>query len=339
MFFDFYDQICIGIVSCIYSACQMECKKSLAKLWNNNVVFYVVKFVYNNVCKLVLDRLMQIKKILQDSSKELKDISKTPDLDSEVLLCFVLKKSKEWIYANLDKELTKKRVEQFEKLLLRRKKSEPIAYIIGKKNFFELEFYVDDRVLIPRPETEILVEEVMREARIMNHELRIADIGTGSGCIAIALAKNLKRAKIFAIDASKKALQVARKNVDKYRVKKQVKLFYGDLLRPLGQDKVDIICANLPYLTIEQLGLTEKDVRDYEPKKAFIVKKETDLYERLLEMAPKYLNKNGIIFLEIDPVFGDKLAELAKLKMPKAKIEIKKDLAEKDRVMKISTQL
>ncbi len=275
---------------------------------------------------------MTIKQLLK-KSKELKVISKTPNLDVELLLSFVLEKPKEYLYANPDKELTKNRVERFDKLLTRRKKGEPIAYIIDKKYFYGLEFYVDRRVLIPRPETEILVEEVMKEERGKKKEVRIADVGTGSGCIAISLAKNLPGAKIWAIDISKKALQVTRKNAKKHRVKKQVKLLHGDLLKPLGKNKVDIICANLPYLTIEQLELTEKDVRKFEPKKALVAKQEIELYAKLLAMAPGYLNKNGIIFLEVDPVFKNKLEKLAKRKFPGTKIEIKKDLAGKDRVM------
>ena len=346
---------------------------------------------------------MTIKKLLKNSSQQLKNISKTSILDVEILLFFVLKKSKEYLYANLDKELTKNQVEKFKKLLERRKKGEPIAYIINKKYFYGLNLFIDKRVLIPRPETEVLVETVLNnefgimpprgvvtpKGEIKNHELRIADVGTGSGCIAIALAKNLAGAKIWAIDISKKALEVTRKNVEKHGVEKQVKSLHGDLLKPLGKNKVDIICANLPYLTIEQLGMTEKDVREFEPKNALVGNQtlvgglstlvgglsetdsqltgktlvgglsetdpqlagktdpqlratETYLYEKLLDMAPKYLNENGMIFLEIDPVFKIKLIKLIKLKLPGAKFRIKKDLAGRDRVMvirMISTQL
>lgn len=258
-------------------------------------------------------------------------------LDAEVLLCFTLDKSREYLFANLDKKINVKKIRYFNRLLNRRKKHEPIAYIIKNKEFFGLDFFVDKRVLIPRPETEILVETVLNhELRIMNYELRIADVGTGSGCIAVALAKNLKRTKIWAIDISKQALQVARKNIEKHKVGKRVELLHGDLLKPLGKNKVDIIVANLPYLTVEQLRLTENDVRFYEPKIALACKKEeTELYGRLLKMAPKYLKKNGIIFLEIDPEFSVKLVKLVKLVMPGMKIKIKKDLAGKDRILSI----
>ena len=274
---------------------------------------------------------MKVKYLLRILSKQLKSISDTPDLDCEILLCFVLKKSKEWLYINLDKELTEKQVGEFGKLLARRKMNEPIAYIVGKKNFFGMEFDVDDRVLIPRPETEMMVSEVLS----MKYPVfSIVDVGTGSGCIAISLAKNLKKAKIWAIDASKKALEVAKKNVKKHKIEKQVKLLHGNLLKPLGNNKVDIICANLPYLTIEQLGLTEKDVKDYEPEIALACEKtEIDLYKKLLKMTPKYLNKNGLILLEIDPIFKIKLLIFVKQIIPKAKIKIKKDLAGKERLM------
>ncbi|MFA6296064.1 MAG: peptide chain release factor N(5)-glutamine methyltransferase [Patescibacteria group bacterium] len=286
---------------------------------------------------------MSIKNLLNKSIKELKGISSSPDLDCEILLSFVLKKNKEYLFANSEIELNEKQIEQFNQLLERRKKHEPIAYIINNKEFFGLNFYVDKRVLIPRPETEILVEEVIREQKLRRSafsgesrassrlELKIADVGTGSGCIAVSLAKNLENAKIFAIDLSYDALEVAKINVEKNKA--NVELLQGNLLEPLLENKVDIICANLPYITVEQLDLTEEDVRKFEPKTALIVKEETTLYSELLDQAPRYLNKNGIIFFEIDPVFKDKMINLVKEKMPEAKYEIKNDLGGCERVM------
>lgn len=284
---------------------------------------------------------LKINDILKKSFFELKGLSDSPELDVEILLSFVLKKNKEYLFANPEKELNPEQVENFEKLLERRKKHEPIAYIINNKEFFGLNFYVDKRVLIPRPETEILVEEAIKESKkriekkLLDKEIKIADVGTGSGCIAISLALNLPEAHIWATDISKDALEVAEKNKMKQQV--GVEFIQGNLLEPLGNNKVDIICANLPYITVEQLKLTEEDVRNYEPKTALIAKEETTLYSELLDQAPKYLNKNGIIFLEIDPAFKDKMMKLVQEKMPEAKYEIKNDLGGCERVMIIWT--
>ncbi len=284
---------------------------------------------------------MTIKDILEKSSLELKNISSSPDLDAEILLSFVLKKNKEFLFANPEIKLNQEQLRQFDQLLERRKKHEPIAYIINNKEFFGINFYVDKRVLIPRPETEILVEEAIEEGKkriekkFINKEIKIVDVGTGSGCIAISLALNLPEAHIWATDISKDALEVAEKNRIKEKV--GVEFMPGNLLEPLENNKVDIICANLPYITVEQLDLTEEDVRKFEPKTALIAKEETTLYSELLDQAPKYLNKNGIIFLEIDPVFKDKIMKLVQEKMPNAKYVIKNDLAGCERVMIIWT--
>lgn len=273
---------------------------------------------------------MSIKDLLNKSVKELKNISSSSDLDAEILLAFVLKKNKEYLFANPEIGLKQEQLSKFNQLLVRRKKHEPIAYIINHKEFFGIDFYVDKRVLIPRPETEILVEEVIKISE-EKKQLKIVDVGTGSGCIAISLAKNLRNAKIFAIDISKDALDVAKINIKKNNVK--IELLSGNLLEPLKNQKVDIICANLPYITVEQLNLTEEDVREFEPKTALIAKEETTLYSQLIDQAPKYLNKNGIIFLEIDPIFKDKMIKLVEEKMPNAKYEIKNDLGGCERVM------
>jgi len=274
---------------------------------------------------------LKINDVFKRAILELKDFSESADLDAEVLLSFVLKKNKEYLYAYPEIELSSEQLSKFNQLLARRKKHEPIAYIVNNKEFFGIDFFVDKRVLIPRPETEILVEQVLEIVKNKSSQFTLVDVGTGSGCIAVSLAKNLTNAKIFAIDVSKDALDVAKINIEKNNAK--VQLLSGNLLEPLGNNKVDIICANLPYITVEQLNLTEEDVRKFEPKTALIAKEETTLYSNLLDQAPKFLNKNGIIFLEIDPIFKDKMIELVKQKMPKANIEIKNDLSGCERVM------
>ncbi len=276
---------------------------------------------------------MTIKQALSKATKLLAKASRTPSLDAEVLLQFTLKIEKHKLFQDLAENISPRQLKRFNKLVARRKQSEPIAYLINNKEFFGLDFYVDKRVLIPRPETEILVEEALKIARKNKKDKpSIVDVGTGSGCIAVSLAKNLSNGKIFAIDKSLSALKVAKKNIDKHKLNSKIKLVRGNLLAPL-KNRVDIIIANLPYLTLAKINATEESVRKYEPRMALLAgKKETTLYEKLLEQTPQYINKNGFILLEIDPLFRKETINLVKKYFPAAKISIKRDLAQKERV-------
>lgn len=214
-------------------------------------------------------------------------------------------------------------------MIQQRLKNEPVAYLINNKEFYGLNFYVDKNVLIPRPETEVLVDEIFKHIRIANHESRITicDIGTGSGCIAITLKKYLPKAKVYASDISKKALAVAKKNARKLKVKILNK--QGDLLKPLKKIKINIIAANLPYLTPRQM---KEESIQAEPKLALSGGKDgLDLYKELLNQVKEYAQK-PLIFLEIDPRQAMKIRRLIKKKLPQAVIEIKKDLSGRNRI-------
>jgi release factor glutamine methyltransferase len=285
---------------------------------------------------------MTIKEILQQASRQLQKTSSTPALDAEVLLAYVLKKDRAFLFAHFDKTLSSRQHERYKKLIARREKREPVAYVRRTKEFFGLDFYVDKRALIPRPETETLVEFVLEsitKKKWTNSKLKICDVGTGSGCIAVTLAKKLPLTKIYATDISKKALAVAKINAKKHKVQKQIKFFNGDLLKPIPPNvKFDIIAANLPYLTIDQLKMTEEEIQLHEPKIALLAgKEESALYTRLLQQIPKYIKKDSLVFLEIDPKFKDKFVKeiIKKFKIPKSKIRIKKDLSNLDRIIRL----
>lgn len=305
---------------------------------------------------------MTIKSLLKLSSQKLKNTSDTPDLDSEILLSHVLKSDRAFLLSNLDKNLTTKQYKNFQKLFKRRLNSEPIAYIINKKEFFGLDFYVNKDVLIPRPETELIIESVLntinvekKQAKQLNNSnisnnYNILDVGTGSGCIPIALAKNISQVKIYASDISKNAINVAKINAKSHKVLSKIKFYQGNLLEPLSQNiKFDFIIANLPYISEEQYkNLVEnKDLCSlrYEPKSALIAKNHgMDLYIKLLKQISRYIKKacppkrqKGYIFFEIDPSFEDKIIKEAIniLKINKNQIKIKPDLFELSRVLKI----
>src|SRR6266566_5875478 len=189
-------------------------------------------------------------------------------LDAQVLLGYVLNVDRASLYTYPERLLTPQQEEQFHLLLERRKRGEPVAYLVGHKEFFGLDFLVDKRVLIPRPETELLVEAALNSIRAMldgGHTPLVADIGTGSGVIPITLAIEEPRLPyLYATDISTGALDVASLNCRRHHVEERVRLLQGDLLAPVPEP-VDVVTANLPYVGTNEMEILEPDVRDYEP--------------------------------------------------------------------------
>jgi len=240
---------------------------------------------------------MTIRQALLKATQQLNQVKiNSASLDADVLLTFILNKSKEYLYTYPEKELTKKQTEKYNQLIKKRRQRIPVAYLTNHKEFYGLDFYVNRDVLIPRPLTEQLVEKVINE--IENEQkknkkrITIADIGTGSGCIPVAIKKHLPQATVYATDISKKALAVAKKNAKKYKT--TIKFFRGDLLKPLKNKKIDFLIANLPYLKSDQI----KNELTYEPKQA-VVGSVNDI-KRLLKEISELKQKPEKIFLEID---------------------------------------
>lgn len=307
---------------------------------------------------------MTIKEILQKSIKILaaKKIE-SASLDAELLLLYALNRSRNkpksfrndrsWIYTHDNYRLLKPEESIFLKLIKRREKLEPLAYIIGKREFFGLEFHVDKSVLIPRPETEIMVEECMKDiiAEIFkNKKITIADIGTGSGAIAISIAHSLKEKnisgsyKIFATDISSAALNTAEKNAEKNNCGEDIIFKKGNLLKALPKNtKIDFFVANLPYVRKDYCGRLKNKCRlpefygiKYEPRNALLAGTDGMKYFReFFRQLPGYLAKNTEIFLESDPEQIPGIKKLAKKYLPEHAIEIFKDLRGLDRMAKI----
>lgn len=266
--------------------------------------------------------------------------SKTPILDAEVLLCHLLKKDKAWLYTHQFVILTRDRARKYQSLIFRRKKGEPVAYLTRQQEFYGLNFYVNKNVLIPRTETELLVEEVLKflESGIMNQELgkktlSILDVGTGSGNIIISLIVNSKQltvnSKYYASDVSNQTLKVARKNAQKHKV--QINFIKSDLFQNIAKNlKFDLIVANLPYLDPKWINSNLK----YEPKKALDGGKNgLKIIKQFLIQAKNYLAKNGAILFEIDPRQAKLTKKLVKNIFPKKKIKIDKDLTGLNRIV------
>lgn len=281
---------------------------------------------------------MKISELFSLSIKNLKKISPTPELDTEILLTHVLKKSKEFLYIHLDKEITSQKISRrYSDMLRRRKTREPIAYIIGHKEFYGLDFNVSRSTLIPRPNTELIIDEVMKVMARSTKQpsVTIADIGTGSGCIAITLAKLLptRVRYIYATDISKNALIMARKNARRHRVYGKIKFIQGSLLKPLKNKKIDILIANLPYLSrnaIKKYYTQCPDLR-HEPKRALFAKEHGSYWYNQLFQQLQYLTQTPTqILLEINK------KALDTFKFSDANTKIIKDLGGHERIISIN---
>lgn len=263
--------------------------------------------------------------------------SPSAGLDAQVILAHALGVDRSWLFAHHEYTLSAEQANAYTDLIARRMAHEPVAYLIGRKEFYGLEFQVDHRVLIPRPETELLVDAVLGFVSDQAQgDCLVADVGTGSGAIALAVAANAPQVKVYAIDLSQDALAVAESNVARLDERKQVRLLHGDLLAPLPE-AVDIIVANLPYISSIVYPKLDVDVRDYEPKLALEAGSEgLDAISRLLQQAQRYLRPQGAIFLEISYDQGEAVMALAKRLLPAAySISLRQDYHGRDRLVTI----
>lgn len=252
-------------------------------------------------------------------------------LESELLLRHALKISRVQLYLDLSRELNPKEEKTFWHLVKRRLKGEPTAYITRHREFYGLDFYVDPNVLIPRPESELLVEKALSLAR--QHVFStIAEIGTGCGAIAISLALNLPQTKIYATDISASALKVALFNCRKHGVIDRIHLLQGDMLQPLPEP-VDLIIANLPYLRESELPQTTR----FEPILALNGGKEgLEKIHQLCQEVGSKLRPQGYLLLEIGQGQGKAVTTLLNSLFSSAKVEITPDLSGIERVVSLT---
>ena len=254
-------------------------------------------------------------------------------LEGEVLLRHTLEISRVQLYLDLNYELSSKQEETFWHLIERRLSGEPTAYITGHREFYGLDFYVDPSVLIPRPESELLVEKALKLAQ--NGTMpTIAEIGTGCGAIAISLALNLPQAKIYATDISAPALKVALFNCQKHGVVNRICLLQGDMLDPLPEP-VDLIVANLPYVKESELPPTYST--NFEPLLA--LNGGSDGLEKIRQLCCQVNNKlcpEGCLFLEIGQGQRRAVTTFLHSLLPSAKIEVTSDLSGIDRVVSLT---
>ena len=260
------------------------------------------------------------------------------NLEAEVLLRHVLKYDRAHFYASLREQFTSEKLEIVRSLVNRRAQGEPLAYITQHKEFYGLDFCVTPAVLIPRQETELLVEEALKfAAESSERNISVADIGTGSGAIAVSIAINLPQAKVYATDFSKEALEIADLNRRKHGVADKVTLLEGDLLQPLPLP-VDLIVSNPPYIASGLLSGLAPEVGS-EPRLALDGGKEgLEVIDRLIEQAPAKLNAGGSILVEISPEQTTAVTKMARAQFPAADISCANDLLGLPRCVIVSTK-
>jgi len=294
-----------------------------------------------------LDRTSDVGRAMLASIRRLREAEiESAQLDAVVLMAYVLGVNKAWVYAHPTRQLTEDEVERYEGLVRRRTCREPVAYLVGYKSFYGLDITVDRRVLIPRPETELLVE------RIANHlawlaqakpRPSVADIGTGSGAIAVALACNVPQATVYAVDISDAALEVAAQNIWRYGLGDQIQLLPGHLLDALPEP-VDVIVANLPYVATGELPDLPPQVREYEPVLALDGGPDglaviAGLLKQLASPEGRAkLKPGGRVYLEIGAEQGAGIRELVAELLPGAFVEVQVDYAALDRLALIEFQ-
>lgn len=262
----------------------------------------------------------------------------TPELDCHVLLAHTTGLSRAALLAHPDRPLTLEQHTRFERAVLRRARGEPVAYVVGVKEFFGMAMSVDRRVLIPRPETETLVERALERIPTDESDWVVADVGTGSGAIALAIASRRPAARVYATDTSEEALAVARENASRVLGagwEARLRLTPGPLLARVPES-VDVVCANLPYIPTAALPSLPVSVREHEPWYALDGGPDgLDVYRALLAELPSRLSSRGALLMECDPHQADALLELALGALFGARGTIVRDLAGDARVVEV----
>ncbi|MCL5970054.1 MAG: peptide chain release factor N(5)-glutamine methyltransferase [Patescibacteria group bacterium] len=293
---------------------------------------------------------MTIKKALEVAIIELKKNKVLePESSATLLLAEVFKKPKEYLFSHPEEKIGKNEQKKYSEFIERRKKHETVWHIIGKVKFYSRDFLVNENVLIPRPETEFLIEEALQEIKNKKEKIkRIVDIGTGSGAIIITLADEFKNqnskiktatknSKLIGIDISKDVLKVAKKNAKLHKVEERIEFLQGDLLEPVSSklrlnNKNTLIVANLPYIPNQEIASLAFDIIHYEPRIALEGGEYgLEVYEKLLDQLKEIGFKGQAIF-EIGINQGKPIKKNVQKLFPKAKVKIKTDLANIDRI-------
>jgi release factor glutamine methyltransferase len=290
-----------------------------------------------------------IQKLLNWVAEYLKNKSiNSPRLSAELLLSHVLGLKRIELYTQFDKIVTEEQLGRLHDLVERAGKHEPIAYLAGKTEFYSLELEVTADCMIPRPETELLVERAIEFLLARGGKQFVCDLCTGSGCIAVAIARNYPDCRIIATDVSSAALSVAARNIEKHGLKEKIKLLCGDLFDPImpqidiekpvphspGDGGFDLIVCNPPYVSAAEFEKLDKNIKDYEPKLALFAGDDgLDIYRRIVEKVGEFLKPDAALMLEIGYEQGQEVRELLEQIRLFAEILIEKDIHDNDRIV------
>ncbi|MBQ0139705.1 MAG: peptide chain release factor N(5)-glutamine methyltransferase [Kurthia sp.] len=281
----------------------------------------------NLECKHVFEALKWASSYLQDQNREANA--------ARLLLQHVLDKDYTQLTLSMPDELTEEQQRLFVLLVEKHVAGIPVQYLIGTEEFYGRDFIVNESVLIPRPETEELVLEALKRIPKLfagESNLKLADIGTGSGAIAISMKKEMPTLDVTATDLSEAALVVARKNAE--NLEAELRFLQGDLTEPLEKYSFDIILSNPPYIAVEEAELMEDVVLEHEPHSALFAEEDgLQLYRKLSEQLPSIVKKKALIGFEIGYLQGGAVENLLKTQFPQGKIEVLKDLFGKDRMV------
>lgn len=274
------------------------------------------------------EKLWDVVSLLKTSSEFLKQKGiESARLNAEWMLAHVLGLKRFDLYLNFDRPVSPKEREQYRELVRRRLSGEPLQYLLGETEFFGIVLKVDKRALIPRPETELLVEEVINELAKIPSPIKILEVGTGSGCIAIALAKSLQGAQLVAVDISPDAFALAKENAESTKTIEQIKFIEADALSPdFAQrfaEPFDALVSNPPYIPIAEKSTVQKELL-YEPQQALFTQTGFEFYEKLCADAQTLLKPNGLLAFELHADGGEKVKNIATVHGFK-NIELKKD--------------
>jgi release factor glutamine methyltransferase len=273
-----------------------------------------------------------IRQTLQQTTADLQAVTGAPRLEAEVLLSHVTGVSRTVLLAHPERTITPDQLSRYQTLVRHRASGHPLPYLTGRAEFYGLEFEVTPDVLIPRPETEVLVD-----LALAHHPATVVDMGTGCGCIAVSLAAHLSRATICAIDILPAALAVARRNVERHGVAGRIRLIKGDVLTP-RPSPVDLIVSNPPYISTSECASLPTSVRDHEPRLALDGGPSgLEIIQQLLMQAPAVLNPGGGLLIEIGAEQGEAASHLARTFFARAVVRIHPDLAGRDRVLEVQT--
>ncbi len=261
-----------------------------------------------------------------------------PRLSAEMLLSHVLSMKRIELYAQFDRAVEKESLDRLHDLVKRASQHEPVAYLIGRAEFYSLEMEVTRDCLIPRPETELLVQRAIELLRKRDGSQHVCDLCTGCGCIAIAVAKNCPTAHVVATDISDQALAVAARNVEKHGLGERIELLCGDLFDPivphLDATSWDLIVCNPPYVSTAEYEALDRNVKDYEPKTALLAGEDgLDIYRRIVEKIDRFLKPDGALLLEIGYAQGPAIRDLLEQTDLFSDIKVEKDHQNNDRVV------